>query len=138
MDPAELHLPSVPVYLAHSPSGSSARTFVHYAQLFRNGGRFARFDRGGPAANLAAYGALEPPEFDLDAVTAPTALLAGAEDGFAAPEDAVELARRLPNVSETSVVEGWGHLHFIWGRDAREEAYDRVVRSLKRFDQRNQ
>jgi len=64
------------------------RNMAHWAQLVRQRSpRFCRFDFGGACAghlgmprpcNLAAYGAAEPPLYDLGAIRTPLALLSGA------------------------------------------------------------
>lgn len=130
MTPAKLNLTMVPTYMSHMPAGSSVTQFVHYAQLFRNGGRFTRFDHG-RAGNLLRYGAAEPPEYRLDRVTAATALLGGTIDGFAVPEDVEELAGHLPNVFWKEEVDGFSHLDFLWSVDAKELVYDKIVSAME-------
>ena len=134
MDPSSLSPSMVPTYLTHTPEGATVRQFVHYAQLFRNGGRFTRFDRG-RLANLLAYSSVLPPEFDLTLVTAPTALYVGAADKFATAEDARLTSQRLADATVNVVDDpAWGHIHFGFSRHAGSKVYRGVVEAMKRFD----
>ena len=97
-------------YLSHMPSGASLRQIVHYAQFFRNGGRFSRYAKTynlpkkiflqkqfeirydhGRLGNLLRYGSSEPPEYDLSKVRVPISLYVGKEDSFGTPADAEKL-----------------------------------------------
>ncbi len=59
-------------YMSQLPAGSSTKTFVHYAQLFRNGGKFTKYDYG-RTKNLQVYGTPDPPDYSLDKVLRNTA-----------------------------------------------------------------
>ena len=66
-DPSGINANAVATYFSQLPAGASTTTFVHYAQLFRNG-RFAKYDYG-LIQNLMVYGAPSPPDYDLNAVS---------------------------------------------------------------------
>lgn len=118
----------VPVYMSHLPSGSSTIQFLHYAQLFRNGGHFRHFDFG-VDQNRIQYGSDIPPDFDLSRITVPTALFTGVDDVFATPKDSDKLAEILPNVIVNEVIDDphWTHMDFVWNMDVKEMLYDKVI-----------
>ena len=127
-----LNITMVPTYLSHTPAGSSLKQFTHFAQQFRNGGRFARFDYG-HVQNLMTYGSLDPPEYRVENIWAPTAMFVGDADGFADPLDANLLAGKLQNVILNEVVdyENWSHLGYIWSLDAKPLIYDKILKLMK-------
>ncbi|XP_059093434.1 lipase 3-like [Tigriopus californicus] len=109
-----MNVSMIPFYLDHLPGGTSTQTFVHYAQLFLDKDRFARYDYG-PVRNQLEYGQDTPPEYDLSKVSAPTALFVGNADDLADPVDAALLMDRLPNVIYNEIVDfdGWNHFDFF-------------------------
>ena len=123
----------MPTYMSQLPAGASTTTFVHFAQLFRNGGKFQQFDHGA-LKNLAFYGSTTPPEYDLSKVTVPTMLYSGDNDGFASIKDTQYLADSLPNLIEHKTVnrDGWSHLDFITAGNAGDLVYKDLI---KRLDQ---
>lgn len=73
------HLPYINMY---TPAGASRHQIVHFAQGV-NHGQFRMFDYG-MFGNLAKYGVMIPPSYDLKKVTAPVALHYGDNDWLAA------------------------------------------------------
>ena len=119
---------SIPIFMSQLPAGASSTTFVHFAQLFRNGGKFTKYDYGA-LKNLVVYGSSSPPEYDLDLVKVPTMLYVGDKDGFANPNDTKILAQKLPNLMGHQVVvkPGWSHLDFITAADAGDLIYQDII-----------
>ena len=68
----------IPTYLDHVPQSSSTRTFTHYAQLHLSK-NFEGYDFG-ETENILHYGEITPPVYDLNKVTAPTAIFKGDAD----------------------------------------------------------
>jgi len=103
-------------------------------QMFRNGNHFYKYDHG-MLGNMRAYGSYEPEEYDMSKVSAPTALIGGPSDGFSDPKDLQILAEKLPNVlyNKQVEVEGFGHLNFILGVEAKSFVYNRVVNTLNKL-----
>lgn len=64
------------------PAGSSVRCLVHYAQGV-NSGKFRKYDHG-RAKNLEVYGTPDPPEYNVDRITAPVAFYWGENDWLGA------------------------------------------------------
>lgn len=60
------------------PAGASARCLVHYAQGV-NSGLFRKYNHG-REKNLEIYGVPEPPEYNVEAITAPVAFYWGEND----------------------------------------------------------
>ena len=70
---------------AHTPTGSSYRSELHFAQLIRNE-RFQRFDFG-DAINMQKYGQFQPPAYNLSEISIPMAMLHGDIDPLSNPVD---------------------------------------------------
>jgi len=95
------------------PSGSSLKTFIHYAQLI-NGQVFKRFDFGTAEDNLEKYGRDQPPAYDLSGITFSTSIFYGdVLDVFST--DGPQLSKQL----ETLFVHEYhqNHMSFMIGRD---------------------
>ena len=136
MDFGRLNKTLVPLYMTHMPGGASVSQFVHFAQLFRNGGEFVKFDHGAEV-NRMRYGAEHPPKYDVGKVTAPTALYVGDADGFATEADSLKLAGRLggPVIHhEVVAAEGWTHIDFILAVEAGELVNRKVVDLIVKRD----
>jgi hypothetical protein len=148
-NPANLNRTRLPVYVAYTPSGTSSRTLAHWAQA-------ARAEAGAPpalrrysfgadcgtstrprACNQRAYGQLEPPTYDLDAIGAavPIAAFSGGRDRLAAPADVAALLCALPAGALVRAREepAFEHLDFTWGVSAAERVYPQVLELLRRY-----
>lgn len=108
----------LPVYFAHTPSGTSNWAVVHFLQLV-NSKRFAKMDYG-KAENLKRYGQVlsaisthspayqpicqvNPPDYPLENInTKDIAFLYGAEDWLADPKDVCRLRAALKGNHRTS------------------------------------
>ena len=86
--------------------------------------------------NMRVYRQLEPPSYDLGAITAPPlALFSGERDALADVADVHSLLRALPPgvVVHKQVEPSYNHLDFTWGIDAAERVYPAVLRLLRRY-----
>lgn len=79
---AQLNYTHLPIINMYTPAGASRHQIVHFAQGV-NHGQFRMFDYG-MFGNLAKYGVMIPPSYDLKKVTAPVALHYGDNDWLAA------------------------------------------------------
>lgn len=84
----------LPVIMAHFPSGSSTKNFLHFQQFVRKE-EFNNFDYG--KKNEAVYGQKTPPLYDLSKVTFPVHLYVGKYDRLADVEDSNRLFKELTN-----------------------------------------
>ena len=134
MESKSMNASMAPIYMSHMPAGTNIKTMVQMGQMFRNGDHFYKNDHG-MLGNMRAYGSYEPEEYDMSKVSAPTALIGGPSDGFSDPKDLQILAEKLPNVlyNKQVEVEGFGHLNFILGVDAKSFVYNRVVNTLNKL-----
>lgn len=134
MQPDAMDPSMAPIYMSHMPAGTNVKTMVQMGQIFRNGNYFYKYDYG-MLGNMREYGSYVPAEYDVRKVSAPTALLGGPADGFADPRDLDILADKLPNVLYNKQVDsdGFGHLNFILGRDAKSLVYDNVLETFNKL-----
>ncbi|XP_045760535.1 lipase 1-like [Maniola jurtina] len=124
----------LPVFLGHNPAGAGVRQILHYAQVQRFG-RFARYNFD-PLTNLARYGSLQPPEYDVRRVRVPTHLHYAMSDRNSLYQNVLVLARHLGTFAALHRVprHSFNHYDFIWGGDARAQVYDAVVAALRAHD----
>ena len=126
-NPGQLNGTMIPTYLDHIPEGTSTRPFVHYAQLYVNG-KFEAYDYG-ELGNWQHYGQATPMDYDLQKVTAPTAIFKADADDLADLVDIDLLVNELPNVVFDHLVgiEGWTHADYIVAMDADVLVYNYVL-----------
>ncbi|KAJ8727886.1 hypothetical protein PYW08_016271 [Mythimna loreyi] len=127
----------VPLFLAHSPAGASVRQVAHYGQTIRFNA-FRRYNFNS-VQNLATYGRLNPPAYDLKKVTAPAYLHYGLSDSEVHYKDLLLLADTLPNVVGVYKAERdtFNHYDFIWGKDVKEQIFERsLIPLMKEIDSR--
>ena len=75
----------LPYILGHEPGGTSTRTVIHYAQEI-NSGKFCKYDYNSAWRNWLAYWSLSPPEYSLEKVDVPVALMWSDNDWLADPK----------------------------------------------------
>jgi len=126
-DPDQMNATQLPVYLAHTPAGTSVNTINKYAQLI-DSGNFAKYDYGW-IENLEKYGSMSPPEWDVTKITAPVYLFWSENDVFADPTDVSVLTPKLHTLRAKHEVPNteFSHLDFMWGIDANTLCYDSVM-----------
>ncbi|XP_044748536.1 lipase 3-like [Coccinella septempunctata] len=143
-DRAEFNDTLLPTFLGHTPAGSSARQFYHYAQLVKSG-KFRQYDHF--PFNSLHYGPLHPinpPSYNLKKVKAPVYLFYSNNDWLSHPKDVDNLCSKLGNCkSKTLVAENrFNHLDYVLGKHAKERIYTEVTEqvlenSLKEWRLRN-
>ena len=127
-DTSNMNATRIPRYAGHAPAGTSSRNIIHWAQLLRDK-QLQRFDYGSPELNMKHYNSSTPPQYDISALSVPTALFAGGNDFLADPRDVVWLEGQLrPGVLVKNVFyDDYNHLDFVWGIDANERVYDHLI-----------
>ncbi|KAM3966179.1 lipase 1 [Aphomia sociella] len=125
----------LPVKMGHTPAGASARQLAHYGQGIA-GKRFRRYDHGSMLANRRVYGSRRPPNYDLSKVTTPVFLHYADSDPLAHVNDVDRLFRELgrPIGKFRIPLPSFSHLDFLWGIDAKELLFDRIINLIKSMD----
>ncbi|XP_059059192.1 lipase 3-like [Achroia grisella] len=120
-----------PVVYGHSPAGSSVRQAFHYLQGTYTR-EFRRYNHI-PIVNIERYGQAVPPSYDLSLVTAPINVHYSLGDATADYRDIYHLVERLPNVVGMHQIErtAFSHRDFVWGIDAKEQVYDKVINLMR-------
>lgn len=125
----------LPLLLAHSPAGASIRQVAHYGQVIR----FKAFRRYNfnTLTNLAVYGRISPPEYDLSNVKVPTYLHYGENDREVNYKDIYTLAGKLPNTVGLFRVgrDTFNHYDFIWASDAKELLFPKLLACMKNAEE---
>ncbi|CAN7981888.1 unnamed protein product, partial [Ixodes pacificus] len=135
VDPMQLNKTRLAVYYSHSPSGASVNHIQHIAQLVRCD-CFRKYDLG-IIKNLARYGKLKPPHYDLSRADLPVALYWSKGDRFATEKDVARLRNELSNVVEYYQVpeEQFTHFDFGWGINAEPIVYRQMMRVMDKYRQ---
>ncbi|XP_047535009.1 lipase 3-like [Vanessa atalanta] len=124
----------LPVVFGHIPAGASVMQLAHFGQSIADK-EFRRFDFG-TLQNLLRYGTAIPPRYDLSKVVAPAFFHYSESDPLAEVEDVYRLFRELGRPMEKIRVpdSNFSHLDFLWGIDAKDLVYDRLINLLKMMD----
>lgn len=123
----------LPVYLAHTPAGTSSLNAMHWAQEDQAGGDFRGFDFGSADKNRQHYGTTKPPHWDVSKIHIPVALFTGGQDALSDPSDMERMATELPNVVFKQKIDAYDHLDFVWGVNAAERLYPNVIRLVQQY-----
>ncbi|XP_069681265.1 lipase 3-like [Periplaneta americana] len=131
-DSQQLNMSSLPLIMFHSPSGASTKQFYHYGQLVMSG-KFREYDYG--LSNFMTYGSLSPPDYDLNKITAPVALLYANNDWLSSVKDVEALASKLPNLVDKYNIpfDKFNHLDFLWAMNASTLVYERVIELFRNY-----
>nr|XP_026696310.1 lysosomal acid lipase/cholesteryl ester hydrolase isoform X1 [Ciona intestinalis] len=107
----------LPVYLSHTPGGTSLQNLLHLSQMIESG-KMQKWDYWSVKENLDAYGQETPPEYDVCKIKTPIALFVGHLDQLAHPDDNRLLSQKLNSLFYYKVLDDWDHLDFLWGKNA--------------------
>lgn len=112
LDPSK----NVELYASFFPFGTSFKDITHFAQEIVSD-QFARYDYG-QEGNEAHYGQLDPPPYDVQSLTVPTALFVGDEDDLADVRDVQTLKDTLgksPQLVFSKTYPGFSHITWTLG-----------------------
>ena len=131
-DKRNLNETRIPVYFSHTPAGTSVKNMLHFSQLIREK-QFQMYDYG-YFGNIRKYGWVFPLVYNLKQITNPVVLVSGSNDWLANPTDVSWLSKELNHVLINKKIDGYNHLDFIWGLDAREKVYSYILKSIKKYE----
>ncbi|KAL5010053.1 hypothetical protein ScPMuIL_012358 [Solemya velum] len=129
-DLSNLNKTRLPVYISHSPAGTSMRDLVHFSQMVRSD-KFQRYDYGSKTENMKHYGQADPPVYNVTQMTTPTVLFWAEDDWLADSTDVKQLISNIQNLLGSYEIDNWNHLDFIWGVDAAKIVYDKIIKIMK-------
>jgi len=127
-DATNLNMKRLPVYISHTPAGTSVKNIVHFATNARTPG-FSMFDYGA-LGNLRRYHSIHPRQYNLKNMQVPTIMFSGTHDYLADPADVQWLANQLGSVALHTVIPSYQHLDFIWGMDAADRVYEPIMHAI--------
>lgn len=113
--------------------GASIKQIAHYGQNIENKS-FRRWDFGF-FGNLAIYGSVSPPEYDLSLITTKVTMHYTVNDFLLDERDAMDMAAAMPNATLRRVArDSFTHTDFVIAPDAKELVTDYIVESLIRHE----
>ncbi|XP_027528215.1 lysosomal acid lipase/cholesteryl ester hydrolase-like [Neopelma chrysocephalum] len=126
-----LNTSRIDTYVGHSPAGTSVQNIVHWQQLAHTD-QFQAYNYGSKE-NMKRYNQTAPPVYKIEEITIPIAVWSGGEDTFADPRDTARLLPQISNLIYHEHFPTWGHLDFIWGLDATEKMYMKIIELIKKY-----
>ncbi|XP_077608006.1 lipase member N isoform X2 [Crocuta crocuta] len=96
------------VYMSHAPTGSSIQNILHIKQS-------------------------RPPLYDLTAMRVPTAIWTGGNDVLVTPQDVARILPQIRNLRYFDLLPDWNHFDFIWGLDAPQRVYRKIIDLMKSY-----
>ncbi|XP_077999423.1 gastric triacylglycerol lipase-like [Glandiceps talaboti] len=119
----------IPVYVAHTPAGTSLKNIIHWAQMITSY-KFQMYDYG-VLGNYFHYGKVLAPEYNVSEMDVPVAVFWGEWDILADPTDVLLLIPKIRNLVSVTKIERFDHLDFIWAVDADQLLYKDVLKVLQ-------
>lgn len=124
----------LPVFTCKSPADFSWGQFTQYAQLAKFD-EFQKYDYHW-LINLAKYGQLTPPAYDITKITAPTALFYSDSDVTTNIIDIQRLKSKLFSLvyeQRLPASLGFNHLDYVWAKDVRQIVYNDLINLIKLY-----
>ncbi|XP_034518283.1 lipase member N isoform X2 [Ailuropoda melanoleuca] len=125
-----MNMSRMDVYMSHAPTGSSMRNILHIKQLYGSD-EFRAYDWGSEAENMNHYNQSRPPLYDLTAMKVPTAMWAGGNDVLVTLQDVARVIPQIRNLRYFDLLPDWNHFDFIWGLDAPQRLYSKIIALMK-------
>ncbi|NXA26067.1 LICH hydrolase, partial [Ibidorhyncha struthersii] len=125
-----LNTSRIDIYVGHTPAGSSVQNVIHWHQITR-ADQFQAYDYG-PKENMKKYNQSTPPVYQIEKISIPIAVWSSGRDKFADPKDMAKLLPRITNLIYHEHFPAWGHLDFIWGLDATERMYWKIIELIRK------
>nr|CAD2180543.1 unnamed protein product [Meloidogyne enterolobii] len=136
-DSKQMNQTRVTVYTTHAPAGTSTRNIAHWAQMHHSG-LMQKFNYGSRRANQKHYGQNTPPIYNLTNIAdIPIYLYYSEADWLATKKDVEEtILQQIPqeNIKLANELPNFNHLDFIWGQDAAEEIYGKIIKEISEED----
>ncbi|XP_052820111.1 gastric triacylglycerol lipase-like [Mya arenaria] len=126
-----MNMTRIPVYVSHSPAGTSVKNIIHYAQSVRSG-KFQKFDYGSQE-NMQKYNQPTPPQYVPGNIRVPVALYSGTDDWLAVPRDVARLRQELRHVVKNHVIPDWEHLDFTWAINGPSACFGDVIELIRMY-----
>lgn len=82
---------------------------------------------------MQKYNQTTPPAYEIEKISTPIAVWSGGQDKFADLRDMAKLLSRITNLCYHKNFPDWGHLDFIWGLDATEKMYMKIIELLIKY-----
>ncbi|KAI1278114.1 Lipase member M [Halotydeus destructor] len=128
----------LPVYTAQANLALSKKNLAHLMQIHIYE-EFARFDHG-DKVNTKLYGSVDPPEYDLKAITNKyIALIYTQNDMWASVDDVDYITNKLqvPLIEDHLVPDSkWSHYDFTFGKRAGKVVNTKVIDILRKMDRK--
>ncbi|NWZ22378.1 LIPM Lipase, partial [Asarcornis scutulata] len=118
-------------FVAHYPAGTSVRNTIHWHQI-AHADRFQAYDYG-LKENMKKYNQPTPPAYNIERISTPIAVWSGGQDKFAGPKDIAKLLSQITNLFYYKHFPEWGHLDFVWGLDATERMYRKIIELMTKY-----
>ncbi|ELT87656.1 hypothetical protein CAPTEDRAFT_5448 [Capitella teleta] len=128
-DSQNMNVSRIPVYVSHSPAGTSVKNLIHFAQMVKSN-RCQKYDYG-MIGNFEHYRQLHAPIYNISAMDVPSYLFSSGKDTLADPTDVKYLLSQLPNLKYHEEILHWNHLDFIWAMDANVVLYPHIIKILR-------
>ena len=122
----------IPVYVAHEPDGTSVKNMIHFAQGVR-ANVFQAYDYGSPQKNQLHYNQTTPPEYNIGAISIPTAIFWSGKDWLADPVDVAYIFDNIQHLVYQKYIPDYNHLDFVWGLSAKTIIYDDLLKVMQQY-----
>lgn len=129
-DSKQLNVTRIPVYIHHTPAGTSVQNMIHFAQMV-NSKKCSRFDYGTSEANRKHYGQPTPPAYDISPINTPVSLMWGQNDWLADPKDVQYIRRNVNTIKNDIYIPEWNHMDFVWAVDSKSVMIDPILEMLR-------
>uniref|UniRef100_A0AC35TK84 Lipase n=1 Tax=Rhabditophanes sp. KR3021 TaxID=114890 RepID=A0AC35TK84_9BILA len=125
----QMNFTRLPVYLSHSPAGTSTANIIHWGQMVASG-KCQKYDYGSSEKNVLHYGQELPPEYDLTKIETDVYLYWSETDWLADSIDVHEgILSKIPPkyIKLSSKLTDFNHFDFIYGLRAKKEIYEPII-----------
>uniref|UniRef100_A0AAR5PTV1 Lipase n=2 Tax=Dendroctonus ponderosae TaxID=77166 RepID=A0AAR5PTV1_DENPD len=131
---AQMNTTLLPIMTKYTPAGASTKQLIHYGQEIQSG-YFRQYDYG-ILSNMAQYGRVTPPRYDVTQITAPTYMIYSKNDWLSAETDVNKLCNKMGDGCKGKILMSdfkFNHLDYMFGIDAPTLVYSKVISLFGRY-----